>query len=61
MQRSKHRCSDSVYGVTKLVECIGDTPLESMENIKNFIAVTVAGHNLELDALPDDILLFDET
>ncbi len=49
------------YGVTKLVECIGDTPLESMENIKNFIAVTIAGHNLELDALPDDILLFDET
>ena len=24
------------FGVTKLVELIGDTPLESMENIKNF-------------------------
>lgn len=45
------------FGVTKLNECIGDSPLESMENIKNFLFSTVEGRNLEIDALPDDILL----
>ena len=45
------------FGVTKLNECIGDTPVESMENIKNFLFATVEGRNLEIDALPDDILL----
>lgn len=48
------------FGVTKLAECIGDTTLEIMENIKNFIAITITGHNLDIDALPDDILLEDE-
>ncbi len=48
------------FGVTKLIEYIGDTPIESMENIKNFFALTVEGRNLEIDALPDDILLSDE-
>lgn len=48
------------FGVTKLAECIGDTTLETMENIKNFIAITISGHNLDIDALPDDILLEDE-
>lgn len=48
------------FGVTKLIEYIGDTPIESMENIKNFLALTVEGRNLEIDALPDDILLNDE-
>lgn len=48
------------FGVTKLVELIGDTPLESMENIKNFLFSTVEGRNLDIDALPDDILLDEE-
>ena len=48
------------FGVTKLVEQIGDTPLESMENIKNFLVSIVEGRNLDIDALPDDILLSDE-
>ncbi len=48
------------FGVTKLVELIGTTPLESMENIKNFMFSTVEGRNLEIDALSDDILLMDE-
>ena len=48
------------FGVTKLIEYIGDTPIESMENIKNFFALTVEGRNLEIDTLPDDILLSDE-
>lgn len=47
------------FGVTKLVELIGATPLESMENIKNFLFSTVEGRNLEIDAIPDDILLQD--
>ena len=45
------------FGITKLVELIGDTPIESMENIKNFLVSTVEGRNLDIDALPDDILL----
>lgn len=48
------------FGATKLAELVGDTPLESMENIKNFLAATVEGRNLDIDALPDDILLIDD-
>lgn len=48
------------FGVTKLVELIGETPIESMESIKNFLVSTVEGRNLEIDALPDDILLVEE-
>ena len=47
------------FGVTKLVDLIGGTILESMENIKNFLLSTVDGRNLEIDALSDDILLED--
>lgn len=47
------------FGVTKLNECIGDSPVESMENIKNFLISTVEGRNLEINALPDEILLED--
>lgn len=45
------------FGVTKLAEQIGSTPLESMENIKNFLSTTVEGNNIDIDALPDDILM----
>ena len=48
------------FGVTKLAEHIGNTTLESMENIKNFLVSTVEGRNLEIDALPDDILLGED-
>lgn len=44
------------FGVTKLVEQLGETPVESMEGIKNFLISTVEGRNLEIDALPDEIL-----
>ncbi len=47
------------FGVTILVDLIGDTPLESMERIKNFCASTIEGRNLDIDDLPDDILLDD--
>lgn len=45
------------YGVTKLNECLGTSTIETMENIKNFLFASVEGRNLEIDALPDDILL----
>ena len=48
------------FGVTKLVELIGNSPLESMDNIKNFLVSTVEGRNLDIEALPDDLLLYDE-
>ena len=49
------------YGATKLAELVGSTPLESMDNIKNFMVATVEGRNFEIDALDfDDIDLFDE-
>lgn len=48
------------FGATKLLELIGSTTLETMENIKNFLVSTVEGRNLDIDALPDDILLEDD-
>ena len=47
------------FGITKIVENIGNTPIESMFNIKNFLVSTVEGRNLDIDSLPDDIL-FEE-
>ena len=49
------------FGVTKLVELIAGTNLETMENIKNFLVSTVEGRNLDVDALPDEYLLLDES
>lgn len=48
------------FGVTKLIEHIGDSPIESMEGIKNFLVSTVEGRNFEIDALPDDVLLMED-
>ena len=45
------------YGITKLTECIGESPIETMENVKDFLFATVEGRNLEIDSLPDDVLL----
>lgn len=48
------------FGAEKLEELIGTTPLESMENIKNFMVSTVEGRNFEIDQLPlDDLDFFD--
>lgn len=44
------------FGVTKLVELIGDTDLESMDNIKNFMVSSVEGRNFDIDELTLDIL-----
>lgn len=48
------------FGVMKLVELIGDSTVETMDNIKNFLVQTVEGRNLDIDALPDDLLLEEE-
>lgn len=47
------------YGVTILEEQIGETPIESMENIKCFLVSTVEGNNFDINAFPDDIWLED--
>ena len=48
------------FGATKLVEQIGTTELETMDNLKSFAVATVEGENLEIDGLSDDILLLDD-
>ena len=49
------------FGAEKIVLLIGDTLLESMENIKNFMVSTVEGRNFEIDALPiDDLNILDD-
>lgn len=45
------------FGVTKVMELIADTDVETMENIKNFCALCVEGKNLEIDGLPEELLL----
>lgn len=39
------------FGVTKLVELIGETDLETMDNIKNFMVASVEGRNFDVDEL----------
>ena len=48
------------FGVLKLEEQIGDSPLESMENIKTFLVSTIEGNNFDINEIPDDIWLEDE-
>lgn len=48
------------FGITKLVELLGASTVETMDNIKNFLVSTVEGRNLDIDALPDDLLIEDE-
>ena len=48
------------FGVTKLTEQIGVTKIETMENIKNFLAATVEGRNFDIDSLPLDDIEIEE-
>ena len=48
------------YGVTKLAEQIGETLIESMENIKGFLTSTIEGNNFDINAIPDDVWLDDD-
>lgn len=45
------------YGVTKLIEQIGTTNIESMDNIKNYLIAIVENRDFDMDELPDEILL----
>lgn len=47
------------YGAKVLAEKTGDTTLETMNNLKEFLEASVEGRNFDIDALPDDILLDD--
>ena len=48
------------FGVTKLIENIGSTNIESMENIKNFLIATIEGRNLDIYEISEEILLSDD-
>lgn len=48
------------FGATKMEELLGTSDLETMENLNRFISSSVEGRNLDIDALPDDILLEDD-
>lgn len=39
------------FGVEKLLEQVGGTTIETMENLKNFLTATVEGRNFDIDAL----------
>ncbi len=45
------------FGVTKLVEQIGATEIETMENLKDFLAASVEGSNFDIDSIPDEDIL----
>ena len=47
------------FGVTKLAEQVGETIIESMDNIKCFLVETVEGNNLDINSIPDDAWLED--
>lgn len=45
------------FGITKLVDLIGDTDIETMDNLKSFLTSTVEGNNLDILKLSEDLLL----
>ena len=45
------------YGITKLVEKIGTTEIETMENLKDFLASTVEGSNFDINSIPDEDII----
>lgn len=44
------------FGVTKLLEQLGGTSIETMENLKNYLIATVEGRNFDIDALSEEDL-----
>jgi len=43
------------FGINKLVEMIGIDELDTMENIKNFLASTMEGTNFEIDSIEEEL------
>ena len=48
------------FGVGKLLEKVGEEPVETMQNIKSFIASTIEGYNYEIDAISEDELSVED-
>lgn len=48
------------YGATILVDKISEDPLETMENIKDFVTSTFEGTNFDVDPLQDDDIIVNE-
>lgn len=44
------------FGVTKLLEQVGGTTIETMENLKPFLIATVEGRNFDINSLSDEDL-----
>ena len=44
------------FGATKLLEQVGGTTIETMENLKNFLTATAEGRNFEIDTLTEEDL-----
>ena len=49
------------FGVTKLNERLGNNTLETMENIKDFLASTMEGTNFEINSLSDEEIDIDDS
>lgn len=48
------------FGVGKLLEQASDEPLETMENLKKFLASTFEGYNYEIDSISDEDLEIED-
>jgi|LSQX01.3.fsa_nt_gb hypothetical protein len=60
-ERMKFLLKFANFGVTKLVGQIGSDTLETMENIKEFLASSMEGSNFDIYSINDDDLKIDET
>lgn len=48
------------FGVTKLLERISNDPIDTMEELKKFLAQSIEGYNYELDSIDEDSLDLDD-
>ena len=44
------------FGIIKILDQVGGTAIETMENLKNFLTATVEGRNFDIDALSEEDL-----
>ena len=60
-ERMKFLLRFANFGVTKLIENIGGDTLETMENIKEFLASSMEGTNFDIYSISDDDIDIDES
>lgn len=48
------------FGIGKLLEQATDDPIETMENVKKFLAATIEGYNYDINAIDDSALDIDD-